>query len=77
MSGQLQYECEWLEKERKYMNSDKAQWKEPELGTLITKLGGGTNVQRKQTYVHQELGPTGIGLRAILQKRENLWAISN
>ena len=30
--------------ERKYMNPDKAQWKEPELTILISEVGGGTNM---------------------------------
>ena len=28
---------------RKYMNTDKTQWKEPELPTLISEVGGVTN----------------------------------
>jgi len=30
------------------MNTDKAQWKEPELTTLFNEVGGGTNLQSKQ-----------------------------
>jgi len=33
---------------RKYMNTDKAQRNEPELTTLISEVGGGTNMQSKQ-----------------------------
>jgi len=29
---------------RKYMNSDKVQWKEPELTTFISEVGGGANI---------------------------------
>jgi len=32
---------------RKYMNTDNAQWKEPELTTLISEVGGGTNMQAR------------------------------
>jgi len=28
------------------MNSGKAQWKEPELTTLISEMGGGTNTKQ-------------------------------
>ena len=38
---------------RKYMNTDKAHWKELELPTLISEVGGGTNVQSKQAHVLQ------------------------
>jgi len=38
--------------ERKYMNSDKVQTKEPELTTCLSgTVGGGTNIQSKQTCV--------------------------
>jgi len=30
---------------RRYMNTDKTQWKEPELTTLISEEGGVTNMQ--------------------------------
>jgi len=30
---------------RKYMNTDKARWKEPELITLISEVGVVTNIQ--------------------------------
>ena len=33
---------------RKYRNTDKAQWKESELTTLISEMGGGQN---KETHV--------------------------
>jgi len=36
---------------RKYMNTDKTQWKKPELTTLIREVGGGTNMQSKQGRV--------------------------
>jgi len=29
------------------MNTDNAQWKEPELTTLISEVGGGTNMQAR------------------------------
>jgi len=38
---------------RKYMNTDKAQWKEPELTTLISEMGGSTNIQSMQARVVQ------------------------
>jgi len=37
--------------ERKYMNSDKVQRKQPELAALINEMCGGTNIQRKQARV--------------------------
>jgi len=37
--------------ERKYINGDKAQLKDPEFQTLISKVGVGTNAQIKQAYV--------------------------
>jgi len=39
--------------QRKYMNTGKARLKEPEVITLISKVGSGTNVQRKQVHVLQ------------------------
>jgi len=39
--------------EWKYMNAGKAQWKEPELITVISEVGGGTNIQSKQARVPQ------------------------
>ena len=38
---------------RKYMNTDNALWKEPELKTLIREVGVGTNMQSKQARVLQ------------------------
>jgi len=38
---------------QKYMNNDKAQWKEPKLTTLISEVGGGTNMQNKQAHILQ------------------------
>ena len=38
---------------RKYMNTDNAQWKEPELATLISEVGGSTNMQSMQARVLQ------------------------
>ena len=38
---------------RKYMNTDNAQWKEPELTTLISEMGGSTNMQSMQARVLQ------------------------
>jgi len=39
--------------ERKYMNSDKGHWKEPELTTLVSEVDGDTNIQSKQARVLQ------------------------
>ena len=51
-SGHLQYEPERPDMERKYMNSDKVQRKEPELTTCWSgTVGGGTNIQSKQAHV--------------------------
>ena len=36
---------------RKYMNTDNAQWKEPELTTSISEMGGSTNMQIMQARV--------------------------
>ena len=36
---------------RKYTNTDNAQWKEPELTTLISEVGGSTNMQSMQARV--------------------------
>jgi len=33
---------------RKYMNTDNAQWKEPEFTTLVSEVGGSTNMQIMQ-----------------------------
>ena len=41
---------------RKSMNTDKAQWKEPGLTTLINEVGSGTNTQSKQPHVAQYKG---------------------
>jgi len=38
----------------KYMNTDKAQWKESELTTLTSEVGGGTNMQSTQALVLQD-----------------------
>jgi len=38
---------------RKYMNTEKTQWKKPELTTLICEVGDGTNMQSKQSRVPQ------------------------
>jgi len=37
----------------KYMNSDKAQWKEPELTALISEVGGGPDIQSRQAQFLQ------------------------
>jgi len=52
-SGHLQHELERPDMlERKYMNSDKAQRKEPELKTYWSgTVSGGTNIQSKQACV--------------------------
>jgi len=39
--------------ERKYMNTDNAQWKEPELTTLSSEVGGSTYMQSMQARVVQ------------------------
>ena len=36
---------------RKYMNTENAQWKELELTTLISEVGGSTNMQSMQARV--------------------------
>ena len=36
---------------RKYMNIDKTRWKEPELTTLVSEVGGGANMQSKPARV--------------------------
>jgi len=38
---------------QKYMNIDRAQCKEPELTTLISEVGGSTNMQSMQARVLQ------------------------
>jgi len=38
---------------RKYMNTDKAERKESELTTLISEIGGSTNMQSMQARVLQ------------------------
>jgi len=38
---------------RKYMKTDNAQWKEPELKALISDVGGSTNMQSMQARVLQ------------------------
>jgi len=38
---------------RKCLSTDKAQWKKPELTTLINKVGVGTNMQSMQARVLQ------------------------
>ena len=38
---------------QKYINNDKAQWKEPELTTLISEMGDSTNMQSMQARVLQ------------------------
>ena len=38
---------------RKYINTDKAQWKEPELTTLISEMDDSTNMQIMQARVLQ------------------------
>jgi len=50
-SGHLQHERERSDVERKYINSDKAKWKNSSLTTLISEVGGGTNIQSKQASV--------------------------
>ena len=46
----------WTQKARcakKILENDKAQSKDPELTTLFSEVGGGTNVQSKQAHVPQ------------------------
>jgi len=50
-SGHLQNERERPDMKQKCMDTNKAQWKEPELTTLISEVGGGTNVRSKQAHV--------------------------
>jgi len=51
-SGHLHHERERPDTERKYMNSDKVQRKEPELTTSWSgTVGGVTNIQSKQARV--------------------------
>jgi len=38
---------------RKYMNTDNVQWKEPELATFFSVVGGSTNMQSMQARVLQ------------------------
>ena len=38
---------------RKYINTDNAQWKVPELTTLISEVGSNTNMQSMQARVLQ------------------------
>jgi len=52
-SGNLQHECERSDMERKYLNSDQAQWIDPKLTTSISEVGGGTNVQNNQACILQ------------------------
>jgi len=49
----LQHELQMADMERKYINHDKAQWKEPELAALISEVGGGRNIYIKQPHVLQ------------------------
>jgi len=52
-SGHLQNEQE-ARHETKIYEHDKARWKDPELTTLFSEVGGcGTNVQSKQAHVLQ------------------------
>ena len=50
-SGHLQNECERPDMEWKYMNIDKAQWKEPDSTNLLSEVVGGTNIQSMQAHV--------------------------
>jgi len=53
-SGHLQLERERPGLERKYINTAVTRpSEEPELATLISEVGGGTNVQSKQAHVLQ------------------------
>jgi len=45
-SGHLLNEYERPDMKRKCMNTDKAQWKEPDLTTLISEVFGGIDVAR-------------------------------
>jgi len=51
-SGHLPHEHERPDMVRKHVNTDKAQWKDPELTTLWSETGGGgINMQSKQAHV--------------------------
>ena len=53
-SGHLQHEHGRPDMEQKYINSyKKAQWKEPEFTTLMSEVGGGTNIKNKQAHILQ------------------------
>jgi len=53
-SGHLQNKRERPDIKRKHTNTDKAKWKEPELTTLISEVGGGKNKQSKQAHVLEQ-----------------------
>jgi len=38
--------------EQKYNNSDKTQWKEPELTTVISEVSCDTSIQSKHQHAH-------------------------
>ena len=44
-------ERERRDMERKYMNSDKPQWEEPELATFISEVGGNSSIQSNEARV--------------------------
>ena len=48
--GHLPNERERLDIKRKCVNTDKAQWNEPELTTLISEVGDGTNIRSKEAH---------------------------
>ena len=50
-SRHLQNEHKRPDMKRKYMNTDKAHWKEPKLTTLISEVDCGTNIQSRQAHV--------------------------
>jgi len=52
-SGHLKTEREMQNMKRKCMSTDKAQWKDPELTTSISEVGGSTYAQSKQAHVLQ------------------------
>jgi len=49
-SGHLQNERERLEMERKYIDTDKAHWKDPEFTTVMSEVDSGTNIQSKLAF---------------------------
>jgi len=51
--GHLQHESKRPDTERKYLNSDKAQCRDPKLTTIISEVCGGTSIQSNQACILQ------------------------